>query len=48
MPKEAREIMEMAPMLLIFQGFAIIFAVLALNFLGDTLRDALDLGLAQW
>ncbi len=47
MPNEAREFMDMAPKLAIFQGFAIIFAVFAFNFLGYPLRDALDLGLAQ-
>jgi ABC-type dipeptide/oligopeptide/nickel transport system permease subunit len=47
MPNEAREFMDMAPRLAIFQGIAIIFAVLVFNFLGDALRDALDLGLAQ-
>ena len=47
MPNEVREFMDMASRLEIFQGFAIIFAVSAFNFLGDALRDALDPGLAQ-
>jgi peptide/nickel transport system permease protein len=47
MLNEAREFMEMAPWLAIFPGVAIIFAVLAFNFLGDALRDALDPRLSQ-
>ncbi len=47
MLNEAREFMEMAPWLAVFPGVAIIFAVLAFNFLGDALRDALDPRLSQ-
>jgi ABC-type dipeptide/oligopeptide/nickel transport system permease subunit len=47
MLNEAREFMEMAPCLAVFPGVAIIFAVLAFNFLGDALRDALDPRLSQ-
>jgi len=47
MLNEAREFMEMAPWLAVFPGLAIIFAVLAFNFLGDALRDALDPRLSQ-
>lgn len=47
MLNEAREFMELAPWLAVFPGVAIIFAVLAFNFLGDALRDALDPRLAQ-
>jgi ABC-type dipeptide/oligopeptide/nickel transport system permease subunit len=34
--------MELAPGLAIFPGLAIMITVLAFNFLGDGLRDALD------
>jgi len=44
---ESREFMELAPWLAVFPGLAIIFAVLAFNFLGDALRDALDPRLSQ-
>lgn len=47
MLNEAREFMELAPWLAVFPGLAIIFAVLAFNFLGDALRDALDPRLSQ-
>jgi len=47
MLNEAREFMELAPWLAVFPGLAIVFAVLAFNFLGDALRDALDPRLAQ-
>ncbi|HOF03608.1 MAG TPA: ABC transporter permease [Atribacterota bacterium] len=39
---EGKEYMRDLPFLVIFPGLAIVFAVLALNFLGDGLRDALD------
>jgi peptide/nickel transport system permease protein len=47
MLNEARSFMEFAPWLAIFPGLAIIFAVLAFNFFGDGLRDALDPRLSQ-
>ena len=47
MLNEARSFMEIAPWLAIFPGLAIIFAVLAFNFFGDGLRDALDPRLSQ-
>lgn len=47
MLNESRAFMEMAPWLAVFPGLAIIFAVLAFNFLGDGLRDALDPRLSQ-
>jgi len=47
MLNESREIMELAPWLAVFPGLAIVFAVLAFNFLGDALRDALDPRLSQ-
>ncbi|MBW2483330.1 MAG: ABC transporter permease [Deltaproteobacteria bacterium] len=47
MLNEARAFMEIAPWLAIFPGLAIIFAVLAFNFFGDGLRDALDPRLSQ-
>jgi peptide/nickel transport system permease protein len=47
MLNESREFMELAPWLAVFPGLAIIFAVLAFNFLGDALRDALDPRLSQ-
>ncbi len=47
MLNEARAYMEVAPWLAIFPGIAIIFAVLAFNFFGDGLRDALDPRLSQ-
>ena len=42
MLSEAREYMRNASYLLIFPGFSICLATLALNLLGDGLRDALD------
>jgi len=47
MLNESRAFMELAPWLAVFPGLAIIFAVLAFNFLGDGLRDALDPRLSQ-
>jgi peptide/nickel transport system permease protein len=47
MLNEARAYMEMAPWLAVFPGIAIIYAVLAFNFFGDGLRDALDPRLSQ-
>ena len=47
MLNEARAYMEVAPWLAIFPGIAIIYAVLAFNFFGDGLRDALDPRLSQ-
>jgi len=47
MLNESREFMELAPWLAVFPGLTIIFAVLAFNFLGDALRDALDPRLSQ-
>jgi peptide/nickel transport system permease protein len=47
MLNESREFMELAPWLTVFPGLAIVFAVLAFNFLGDALRDALDPRLSQ-
>jgi peptide/nickel transport system permease protein len=47
MLSESRKFMEIAPWLAVFPGVAIIFAVLAFNFLGDALRDALDPRLSQ-
>ena len=35
----------MAPWMSVFPGVAIVLAVLALNFVGDGLRDALDVRL---
>ncbi len=42
MLSDARQFMDQAPHLIIFPGLAIAITVLALNFLGDGLRDALD------
>ncbi len=39
---EGKEFMRDSPFLVTFPGIAIVLAVLALNFLGDGLRDALD------
>jgi len=47
MVNESRAVMEQAPWLAVFPGVAIIVAVLAFNFLGDALRDALDPRLSQ-
>ena len=47
MLNESREFMEIAPWLAVYPGLAIVFAVLAFNFLGDALRDALDPRLSQ-
>ena len=42
MLSEARLLMELAPWLAFAPGFAIMFAVLGFNLLGDGLRDVLD------
>jgi peptide/nickel transport system permease protein len=42
MLSQGRKFMELAPGLAIFPGLAIMITVLAFNFLGDGLRDALD------
>ncbi|CAN5785917.1 ABC transporter permease [soil metagenome] len=42
MLSQGRKFMEVAPWLAIFPGLAIMITVLAFNFLGDGLRDALD------
>ncbi len=42
MLNEGRPFMETAPHLMIFPGLMIMVTVLAFNFLGDGLRDALD------
>jgi peptide/nickel transport system permease protein len=42
MLSQGRRFMEIAPGLAIFPGLAIMITVLAFNFLGDGLRDALD------
>ena len=47
MLNEARAYMEQAPWLAFFPGIAIVYAVLAFNFFGDGLRDALDPRLSQ-
>jgi peptide/nickel transport system permease protein len=47
MLNEARAYMELAPWLPVFPGIAIVYAVLAFNFFGDGLRDALDPRLSQ-
>jgi peptide/nickel transport system permease protein len=47
MLNEARAYMEQAPWLALFPGIAIVYAVLAFNFFGDGLRDALDPRLSQ-
>jgi len=39
---EGRQLMETAPWLIIYPGLALAVTLLALNFLGDGLRDALD------
>ncbi len=39
---EGRQVMEMAPWMIIFPGLALAITLLSLNFLGDGLRDALD------
>ena len=39
---EGRQVMEMAPWMIIWPGLALAVTLLALNFLGDGLRDALD------
>ena len=44
---EGREFIELNPWLWVFPGGAIIFVVLAFNFLGDVFRDALDRRLAE-
>jgi oligopeptide transport system permease protein len=40
--KEGAEAMESYPWLLVFPGFALAITLFSLNFLGDGLRDALD------
>jgi peptide/nickel transport system permease protein len=45
MISEGRKFMELAPWLSFFPGLAIVLVVLAFNFLGDGLRDALDVRL---
>ena len=42
MLSQGRKFMEISPGLAIFPGLAIMITVLAFNFLGDGLRDALD------
>ena len=42
MLSEARNLMEMAPWLLIFPALAIMLGILGFNLLGDALRDILD------
>ena len=42
MLKNAQVQMTIAPWTAIFPGLAILFTVLALNYIGDGLRDALD------
>ena len=42
MLSEAREYIQVAPHLIIFPGIVLALTVLALNLLGDGLRDALD------
>ena len=42
MLSQGRKFMELSPGLAIFPGLAIMITVLAFNFLGDGLRDALD------
>ncbi len=39
---EGRQVMEMAPWMIIWPGLALAVTLLSLNFLGDGLRDALD------
>jgi ABC-type dipeptide/oligopeptide/nickel transport system permease subunit len=39
---EGRQVMEMAPWMIVFPGLALAITLLSLNFLGDGLRDALD------
>lgn len=39
---EGRQVMEMAPWMILFPGLALAITLLSLNFLGDGLRDALD------
>jgi peptide/nickel transport system permease protein len=42
MLSESRKMLEIAPWMAVFPGFAIMFGVLGFNLLGDGLRDALD------
>jgi peptide/nickel transport system permease protein len=42
MLSDSRNLMEMAPWLMIFPGLAIMLAILGFNLLGDALRDILD------
>lgn len=39
---EGRQVMEMAPWMIVFPGLALAITLLSLNFVGDGLRDALD------
>ena len=39
---EGRSIIQLAPTVILFPGVALSIAVLAVNLLGDGLRDALD------
>ena len=45
MLKAGYNYLSMAPWMSVFPGVAIVLAVLALNFVGDGLRDALDVRL---
>jgi peptide/nickel transport system permease protein len=47
MLNEARDLMETAPMVAVYPGLAIFITVLAVNLLGDGLRDILDPRLAE-
>jgi ABC-type dipeptide/oligopeptide/nickel transport system permease subunit len=42
MLSDGRQFLQLAPHVAIFPGLAILLTVLALNLLGDGLRDALD------
>ena len=42
MLNEGRQFMMQAPHMTIFPGLAIMLVVMAINFLGDGLRDAID------
>ena len=43
----SRNYISRAPWLILFPGFALMLTILALNLLGDALRDALDPRLAR-
>ena len=47
MLSSGRQYMELAPGVTVYPGLAIAITVLAFNFLGDGLRDALDPRLRQ-